>query len=145
MRTRTIFAIAGAVAAGGVPGTAAQPGAGPSPYLLAFAGDRDEKQSDFFAVIDVRAGSPSRGKVVAILDEVGFAPEADARATTVRLTRCPLLETAKEYPDVVCGVHLGIVRGALEEYGADSTRTDLLPFAEPGACRLHLLTRAEHR
>jgi hypothetical protein len=42
---------------------------------------------------------------------------------------------------VVCGVHLGIVRGALEEYGADSDRTDLQPFAEPGACRLDLLTR----
>jgi predicted ArsR family transcriptional regulator len=83
--------------------------------------------------------------VVRLLDDVGFSPETDDRATTVRLTRCPLLETAKEYPDVVCGVHLGIARGALEEYGADSTRTDLLPFAEPGACRLHLLTRAEHR
>src|SRR3546814_19925983 len=57
------------------------------------------------------------------------------KATTVRLTRCPLLETAKEFPDVVCGVHLGIVRGALEEYGGDSERTDLFAFSEPGACR----------
>ncbi len=87
----------------------------------------------------------ARRKVVALLDEVGFAPETDQRATTARLTRCPLLETAKDYPDVVCGVHLGIVRGALDEYGADSSRTDLTPFAEPGACRLHLLTRADPR
>jgi predicted ArsR family transcriptional regulator len=96
------------------------------------------------------AGAPAgpgaaaaRRKVVAILDEIGFAPEADDRATTVRLTRCPLLDTAKAYPDVVCGVHLGIVRGALEEYGADSSRTDLRPFSEPGACRLDLLTRTD--
>lgn len=95
-----------------------------------------------------RAGDPdgsgevaARRKVVAILDEVGFAPETDDRATTARLTRCPLLDTARAYPDVVCGVHLGIVRGALEEYGADSDRTDLRPFSEPGACRLDLLTR----
>ena len=95
-----------------------------------------------------RAGDPdgsgqvaARRKVVAILDEVGFAPETDDRATTARLTRCPLLDTAKAFPDVVCGVHLGIVRGALEEYGADSDRTDLRPFSEPGACRLDLLTR----
>jgi predicted ArsR family transcriptional regulator len=87
----------------------------------------------------------ARRKVVAILDQVGFAPETDERAATVRLTRCPLLETAKEYPDVVCGVHLGIVRGALEEYGVDSSRSDLVPFAEPGACRLELLTRAGSR
>lgn len=39
----------------------------PSPYVLAFAGDRDEKQSDFFAVVDVRPGSATRGKVVATL------------------------------------------------------------------------------
>jgi predicted ArsR family transcriptional regulator len=91
-----------------------------------------------------KAGAAAaRRKVVGLLDGVGFAPETDQRATTVRLTRCPLLETAKEYPDVVCGVHLGIAQGALDEYGADSTRTDLQPFAEPGACRLDLLTRSD--
>ncbi len=84
----------------------------------------------------------ARRKIVAILDGVGFAPEADDRATTARLTRCPLLDAAKEFPDVVCGVHLGIVRGALDEYGANSRRTDLAPFSEPGACRLELLTRS---
>jgi predicted ArsR family transcriptional regulator len=83
----------------------------------------------------------ARRKIIDILDGVGFAPEADERATTARLTRCPLLDAAKEFPDVVCGVHLGIVRGALDEYGADSTRTDLAPFSEPGACRLDLRTR----
>jgi predicted ArsR family transcriptional regulator len=95
-----------------------------------------------------KAGTPegsgaaaARRRVVKLLEEIGFSPETDDRATTARLTRCPLLETAREFPDVVCGVHLGIVRGALDEYGVDSTRTDLEPFAEPGACRLTLLTR----
>jgi predicted ArsR family transcriptional regulator len=88
----------------------------------------------------------ARRRVVELLDQVGFAPQADERATTARLTRCPLLGTAKKFPDIVCGVHLGIVRGALEEYGADGDRTELLPFAEPGACRLHLsLSPAEDR
>jgi predicted ArsR family transcriptional regulator len=90
---------------------------------------------------DGHGETAARRKVVSILDGVGFAPEADERATTARLTRCPLLDAAKEFPDVVCGVHLGIVRGALDEYGADSTRTDLAPFSEPGACRLDLRTR----
>lgn len=95
-----------------------------------------------------KAGPPAapgseaaRRQVTRLLDQVGFAPTVDDHARTVRLTRCPLLETAKEFPDVVCGVHLGIVRGALEEYGADSERTDLIAFSEPGACRLELLTR----
>lgn len=81
----------------------------------------------------------ARREVVSLLDEIGFAPQADARSSVVRLTRCPLLEAARKYPDVVCGVHLGLAQGALEEYGADPDGTKLLPFAEPGACRLHLM------
>ncbi|MFD1826494.1 MULTISPECIES: helix-turn-helix transcriptional regulator [Mumia] len=94
-----------------------------------------------------RGGGPSpsavaaRREVVSLLDEIGFGPQADARSSVVRLTRCPLLEAAHKYPDVVCGVHLGLAQGALEEYGADPEGTDLLPFAEPGACRLHLMRR----
>ena len=80
----------------------------------------------------------ARGNVVALLDEIGFAPRSDATDTTVRLTRCPLLDTARRFPDVVCAVHLGIVRGALAEYGADPSGAELHPFSEPGACRLHL-------
>jgi predicted ArsR family transcriptional regulator len=83
----------------------------------------------------------ARRAVVALLDDIGFAPQPNERGTVVRLTRCPLLEAAHKYPDIVCGVHLGLVRGALEEYGADPEGTDLLPFAEPGACRLHLAAR----
>ncbi|HJR51206.1 MAG TPA: helix-turn-helix domain-containing protein [Gemmatimonadales bacterium] len=91
-----------------------------------------------------RASRPGRGEdrhrrqVVELLDRIGFASETDEDTTIVRLTRCPLLEAAHRYPDVVCGVHLGIVRGALEEYGADPAGTDLVPFAEPGACLLRL-------
>ncbi|WP_249932988.1 helix-turn-helix domain-containing protein [Blastococcus sp. CCUG 61487] len=85
-------------------------------------------------------GPTPRHKVVALLDELGFAPEADDAATTVALRRCPLLDAAREHPQVVCQVHLGIVRGALEHHGGDPEPTDLLPFAEPGACRLHLDT-----
>lgn len=47
--------------------SAAPPVKQPSPYVLAFVGDRDEKQSDFFAVVDVRPKSATRGKVVATL------------------------------------------------------------------------------
>lgn len=83
----------------------------------------------------------ARREVVGLLDDLGFAPEADARAASVRLTRCPLLEAAHKYPDVVCGVHLGLTQGAMAEYGADPERVRLLPFAEPGACRLHLAAR----
>jgi predicted ArsR family transcriptional regulator len=80
----------------------------------------------------------ARREVVALLDDIGFSPEPDRTHATVRLTRCPLLETAQRYPDVVCAVHLGIVRGALAELGGDPEPAELFPFSDPGACRLHL-------
>lgn len=82
----------------------------------------------------------ARRRVVEILTALGFDPVPDARATSVGLRQCPLLDTARRYPDVVCSVHLGIVRGALNELGGEPERTVLLPFAEPDACRLHLPT-----
>jgi predicted ArsR family transcriptional regulator len=83
----------------------------------------------------------ARREVVRLLDGLGFAPDADARAAVVRLRRCPLLEAAHQHPEVVCGVHLGLVRGALDELGGQPDGTELRPFAEPGACRLDLLPR----
>ena len=81
----------------------------------------------------------ARDLVLRLLDDLGFAPETTpAQPARVRLTRCPLLEAAHRHRDVVCGVHLGIVRGALEEQGADPTGTVLEPFAEPGSCLLDM-------
>jgi predicted ArsR family transcriptional regulator len=85
----------------------------------------------------------ARRQVVALLSDLGFGPEENARATSARLTRCPLLEAAHRHPDIVCAVHLGLVRGAMEKYGATAAaveRTDLVPFAEAGGCRLLLQT-----
>jgi predicted ArsR family transcriptional regulator len=84
----------------------------------------------------------ARREVVTLLEELGFAPGADTRFGVVKLRRCPLLEAAHEHPEVVCGVHLGVVRGALTALGADPVRTEhtaLQAFSEPGACRLDLL------
>ncbi len=79
----------------------------------------------------------AREQVLRLLEDLGFAPEvAPERPAEVRLTRCPLLEAAHRHPEVVCALHLGIVRGALTEHGADPSGSWLVPFAEPGACRL---------
>lgn len=83
----------------------------------------------------------ARREVVGLLDELGFDPQPDARVTTAALRRCPLLDAARRHPDVVCQVHLGIVRGALEVLGGEPAGTRLVPFAEPGACRLDLVPR----
>lgn len=80
----------------------------------------------------------TRRQVLDLLDDLGFAPRDNQQDPTVRLTQCPLLDAAHRHTDVVCGVHLGIVRGALAEHGASPADTDLEPFAEPGACLLQL-------
>lgn len=87
----------------------------------------------------------ARREVISLLQELGFAPSPDPRAGVVKLRRCPLLEAAHQCPEVVCGVHLGVVRGALDELGGNPDRTErtaLQPFSEPGACRLELLPRS---
>jgi predicted ArsR family transcriptional regulator len=77
----------------------------------------------------------ARDRAVELLDDLGFEPRQDpADLSAVRLTRCPLLDAARENPKIVCNVHLGMLRGALAEYGADPTGSDLVAFAEPGAC-----------
>lgn len=91
------------------------------------------------------AGHPARAahpRLLSLLQDMGFAPRADPSGAVVRLTRCPLVDAARLHPDVVCGVHLGIVRGALREFGAAPLSTALVPFAEPGACRLELGVQA---
>jgi predicted ArsR family transcriptional regulator len=81
------------------------------------------------------SGDPTT-RVVALLDDLGFAPQPTAGG--VRLTRCPLLEAAHRHREVVCGVHLGLVQGALEQAGGVSAGVELLPFFEAGACWLGL-------
>lgn len=102
-------------------------------------------EHDGFGSPPHRSADPARSarrRVVALLDALGFAPDAGPGTRTVALRRCPLLDAARRYPDVVCGVHLGLVGGALEWLAADPAGVQLEPFAEPGACRL-VLTAAE--
>ncbi len=86
----------------------------------------------------------ARRQVVALLDDMGFDPQVatDAEHSAVRLRQCPLLDAARRYPDVVCGVHLGIAKGALQEYDADDSQVSLLPFADPESSLLHLTASA---
>lgn len=87
----------------------------------------------------VDSPTPARGRAetLRVLDEFGFAP-VEVTDEQVDLTRCPLLEAAHQHPEVVCAVHLGLVRGVMEEYGADPSGSTLVPFAAPGACSLVL-------
>ena len=80
----------------------------------------------------------ARHAVLAILEDLGFAPQDSPGCDTVRLRRCPLLDVARQYPEIICQVHQGLISGALTELGGDDAGVDLLPFAEADACRLVL-------
>ncbi|GAA4808937.1 helix-turn-helix transcriptional regulator [Tomitella cavernea] len=81
------------------------------------------------------SGTPEE-RLVQLLTELGFAPTL--RGDGVSLRQCPLIDAARTYPDVVCTVHRGIVRGALAEFGGDPDASTLTAFAEPDACRLEI-------
>ncbi|GAB78802.1 Predicted transcriptional regulator, ArsR family [Austwickia chelonae] len=88
-----------------------------------------------------RQAPRSRGDVesrlIDLLDDLGFSPRRRG-PSEIELHTCPLLTTAQEYPEVLCQVHLGLVRGASAAYGGPGEGGDLQPFAEPGACLLRL-------
>lgn len=81
---------------------------------------------------------PPQTRVVRLLDRLGFSP--DGPGPTVLLRTCPLLDTARRHPEVVCQVHLGLVDGALTTFGAPGEEVGLEPFGRPGACVLTLPT-----
>jgi predicted ArsR family transcriptional regulator len=89
-------------------------------------------------VVDRPSPEAARRWTVELLDELGYQPHADEGDREVVLHRCPLLQAAHRFPDVVCAVHLGMVQSALEGNGSTSEGTALTPFSAPGECRLRL-------
>jgi len=77
------------------------------------------------------------------LDEVGFDSRSvdDDNGLHVEVTHCPFLEVASDYEDVVCSVHLGLMRGVLEQLQAPIQVQALEPLVEPGLCRARLSRR----
>jgi predicted ArsR family transcriptional regulator len=84
-------------------------------------------------------GAGPMGRLVELLDGLGFAPEPPSTSdTTIRLRRCPFGSLARDQGDVVCNVHLGLVRGALRELGGSADAVRLEPFVEPEVCLVHV-------
>lgn len=78
------------------------------------------------------------------LDRLGFDPtlETEGAELDFHLWRCPFLDLARERSEVVCSVHLGLVRGVLEATGGPVVATDLQPFVGPHHCVLRMRTQA---
>jgi predicted ArsR family transcriptional regulator len=73
-----------------------------------------------------------------IMDDLGFAPVADDRRILLR--RCPFADLAKEQRQVICGVHLGILKQTFESLDSQVSvdRLDSLVQEDPLLCVVHL-------
>lgn len=76
------------------------------------------------------------GAVTRLFDALGFAPRRDDDGPRHRLLleACPLREIARAHAPVVCTVHLGLLRGALDQLGAAGAAGELQPFVELELC-----------
>lgn len=79
----------------------------------------------------------SLAKLTAIMTELGFTPRPEDGADgqyRLYLQHCPFREVAERHQDVICSLHLGIMRGALARLRAPLSTDGLDPFAAPGLC-----------
>jgi predicted ArsR family transcriptional regulator len=83
---------------------------------------------------------PVLDRLVTMLADLGFAPERSDCGDDQRigLRHCPFLELAESHAEIVCPIHLGLMQGAMEAWGASRTIGRLDQFSEPDLCVAHL-------
>lgn len=86
-------------------------------------------------------------RLTAIMAELGFAPQAEGGDAggeyRLGLRQCPFREVAKHHRDVICPLHLGLMRGALARMRAPVSAERLDPFVEPSLCVARLTTSGD--
>lgn len=79
-----------------------------------------------------------------VMKELDFSPQAEADdggQYRICLHQCPFREVAQHHQDVICSLHLGMMRGALARMRAPVTADRLDPFVEPSLCVARLTER----
>ncbi len=90
------------------------------------------------------------GRVVDLLERWGYRPDLrtseGGEVVEMTLVDCPFITMAATRADVVCGVHQGLIQGALESTGETDVDVQLLPLITPRTCAAHLRRgpRVEH-
>jgi predicted ArsR family transcriptional regulator len=114
-----------------------------------WAGDRDERARRAERAGWAWAGQREPGPAVvaatlaeaavhvnAVFAELGFDPDLarDGESLEIRLHACPFRAVAATYPEVVCSLHLGLLRRALADVDAPPAAVSLQPFVQPHLC-----------
>lgn len=120
--------------------------AAPNPSALAMDTGRDwgHYLADRPAPFQRTEAGEAVDKLIAILADIGFGPEAvpDEQRPQILLHHCPFRDIAEHSQQVVCAIHLGLMQGALAEMRAPVTAERLEPFVQPNLCRAHLTPKA---
>ncbi|WP_366939589.1 helix-turn-helix domain-containing protein [Nocardioides sp.] len=79
--------------------------------------------------------------LITLLAGLGFAPEPhdDGDGPEIALRHCPFLELSRAGTDVVCPIHLGLMRGVLEQLTGGLAVESLEPYVEPDLCLTRLI------
>lgn len=82
-------------------------------------------------------------RATALFTELGFDPVRMPHdgAARIELHACPFLDVARRHPDVVCGVHLGLLRGTVDGLAPRAFDAELYPFVRPGVCAAEIRHR----
>ena len=78
-------------------------------------------------------------EVTRLLDEEGFV--ASAEGAEIHMRRCPFHALAETSPAIVCGVHRGLIAGALDELDSALDVAGLDIFVRPDLCVARLRQR----
>lgn len=87
-------------------------------------------------------------RLAVTLDGLDFAPEAvsdDGGRYRLNLRQCPFREVAQQHGNVICALHLGLMRGALGKMRAPVTADRLEPFVESSLCVASFMTKLGNR
>ncbi|NLE78466.1 MAG: helix-turn-helix domain-containing protein [Rhodococcus sp.] len=71
-----------------------------------------------------------------LFEEMGFEPETETKGKEIRirLHSCPFESVARKSPEVVCSLHLGLLRGILDRADVPDVDSELTPWDTPHTC-----------
>lgn len=93
----------------------------------------------FDPVVEVSDEAGEEDDVGADSDAIALADAGGAvEAPVINLVACPFRADARASPEVICSVHLGLIRGIVRDLGHDPEGTLLLPFVGPELCQVRL-------
>jgi predicted ArsR family transcriptional regulator len=77
--------------------------------------------------------------LTAELGALGFDPASvvDEQGATIAFTRCPFRELAESNPDLVCGLHRGLIEGFADQRG-DARVLDFHDLADRSPCQVEI-------